>query len=492
MKISFNYAPLSKVKADLLVLVLDERKLYESDSAEIRRIAEQAGKDFAEKKLKREFYLNLNSKLGARNLVVYSTSQVPAYDLNESIKIFTARALRLARDYGLKRVAIALNGEGDGLAGKAVEGALLGSYSFDRYKKEKENFYRDLDFQIVSRPERRRSDAEEVRRYTVISEAVNECRTAINEPGSVVYPEVLAETARRIARKYGLKCRVLDEKQLARHGYNGLVQVGKGSIHPPRLIVLRYTPPRPSKITLAYVGKGITFDSGGISLKPADKMYEMKGDMSGGAATIYALKAIARLKAPVNVVGIVAAAENLPDAKAQRPGDIFIAKNGKSVMVDNTDAEGRLVLTDGLYEAGREGATHIIDVATLTGAVVRALGPSVAGIFGNDERLVRAVIRAGAEHGEVYWQLPLVEEYKEMLKTPYADINNIGGNLAGAVTAALFLREFVPEKTPWAHLDIAGPFLRDKEWKYYEAGAIGFGTKTLIELALRFEQHMRG
>jgi leucyl aminopeptidase len=215
----------------------------------------------------------------------------------------------------------------------------------------------------------------------------------------------------------------------------------------------------------------------------------MKGDMSGGAAVLTAMLALGKLKPQVNITGIVPAAENFPDANAQRPGDIFYAKNGKSIMVDNTDAEGRLILTDGLHLAGEEKATHILDIATLTGAVVRALGLSVAGVMGNDSKLIQAVIASGQNQGESFWELPLPAEYKELLKTPYADINNIGGPVAGALTAGLFLQEFVPEKTAWAHLDIAGPFIREKDWKYYEAGAIGFGAKTLIDVAERFNHY---
>jgi leucyl aminopeptidase len=246
-----------------------------------------------------------------------------------------------------------------------------------------------------------------------------------------------------------------------------------------------------AKHHLALVGKGVTFDTGGISLKPSDKMWEMKGDMSGGAAVIYAMKAIGKLRPDLNVTGIIPTAENTPDANAQRPGDIFYAKNGKSIMVDNTDAEGRLILTDGLYLAGESKATHILDIATLTGAVVRALGTSVAGVLGNNPELVRAVIQSGQNHGESYWELPLYEEYKELLKVPCADLNNIGGPVAGALTAGLFLQEFVPEGAAWAHLDIAGPFIKEKEWKYYEAGGIGFGLKTLVDIAERFHEYFQ-
>ena len=215
----------------------------------------------------------------------------------------------------------------------------------------------------------------------------------------------------------------------------------------------------------------------------------MKSDMSGGAAVLGAMKAIGKLKPPVSVIGIIPTAENFPDAEAQRPGDIFIARNGKSVMVDNTDAEGRLILIDGLDQAGQEGATHIVDIATLTGACVGALGSSIAGIMGNSEQLIQAVIESGQNHGEEFWQLPLPAEYKKWLMTPHADINNIGGRLAGASTAGLFLQEFVPKNASWVHLDIAGPAFQEKAWKYYDAGGIGFGTKALIDLAERFNDY---
>jgi leucyl aminopeptidase len=324
-------------------------------------------------------------------------------------------------------------------------------------------------------------------RYSWVSENVNEARDLINEPGAVVTPEVLAERAAEVAKEVDLEIETLDPAGLKAREYNGILRVGQGSSHPPRMVILRHVPRKATAETIALVGKGITFDSGGISLKPGDHMWEMKGDMAGAAAVLCTLRALGRLKPDVKVVGILCCAENLPDANAQRPGDIFTAKNGKSVMVDNTDAEGRLVLLDGLTRAGEEGATHILDIATLTGAVVRALGPSVAGVMGTSPELVRRVIRSGENHGEAFWELPLVEEYRDSLKTPYADLNNIAsGGLAGAITAGLFLREFVPDRAAWAHLDIAGPMFRDKDWKYYESGALGFGVKTLVDLCERF------
>lgn len=492
MKISLTYKPVSTIDADLLIVILDETKTFHvSDDKAVRGVIDRARQLYADKRIKREYIYTLDQDAKIPTLLVYSTALNRNYPLPEVLKIFVARALRFAKDYQYTRVAVLMNGaDAQPLLDAVVEGALLGAYTFDKYRKEKNTFFHDLHLEIVDNDARKATGKAALQRARTVSEAVNECRTLVNMPGSDVYPQVMADVAEGIAKKNGLKCAVLHEKELAKQGYNGLVGVGRGSIHPPRLIKLRYKPVKASRYTLALVGKGITFDTGGISIKPAEKMYEMKGDMAGGGAVLYAMQAIAQLKLPINVVGIVPTAENFPDANAQRPGDIFVAKNGKSVMVDNTDAEGRLILTDGLFLAGEEKATHIIDIATLTGACVRALGTGAAGAMGSSPALINAVIRAGAAHGEVFWELPLIEEYRDLLRTPYADLNNIGGSYAGAITAALFLREFVPPDTPWVHLDIAGPFMRDKDWKYYEAGATGFGLKTMVALCEHFAEYL--
>ena len=489
MKIQLVYDRPSQITTDLLVVILDSKiKLHDLTGNLLEETVRRVGKDLNEKRLKKEYFTSLDSRVGSQHVVIFSTILEPSYNVWESLKIFVARSIRMARDHGISRVCVVLNTEEAApFIGKAVEGAILGAYTFDRYKSEKAEFHK-VEVTIAALKSHDQQNRHYLQRYTAVSDAVNEARDMINEPGSVATPEYLAEAARKIAKESDLDLKVWDEKKLQKEGYNGLLQVGRGSSHPPRLIRLAYRA-RKAKAHLAFVGKGVTFDSGGISLKPAEKMFEMKGDMSGGAAVLYALKAIGKLKPDVNVAGIVPTAENFPDANAQRPGDIFYAKNGKSIMVDNTDAEGRLILTDGLYLAGQEEATHILDIATLTGACVRALGLSVAGIMGNAPKLIQAVIRSGQNQGELFWELPLPAEYKDLLKTPYADLNNTGGPVAGALTAGLFLQEFVPEGTPWAHLDIAGPFIREKEWKYYEAGAIGFGLKTLVDLAQRFNEY---
>jgi leucyl aminopeptidase len=490
MNIKLSFASVSETPADLLVVVLDaERTLHVADDAAVAAHLQRAAQGFRDKTQKREYFATLPDGAAARALVAYWSPSLKSWNLWENVKTFTARALRLARDTNLPRVALLLNAaDAAPLVGKAVEGAVLGAYTFDRYRQEKDEFLqKDATLTIVTHPDHQ-ADAEARKgRYAWVSENVNQARDVINEPGAVVTPAFLADRAGEIAKEVGLEVEILDPAGLKARGYQGLLRVGQGSPHPPRMVILRHVPRKPSAETIALVGKGITFDSGGISLKPGDHMWEMKGDMAGAAAVLFTMRALGKIAPDVKVVGILCCAENLPDANAQRPGDIFTAKNGKSIMVDNTDAEGRLVLTDGLARAGEEGATHIVDIATLTGAVVRALGPSVAGVLGTDRDLIARVIRSGENHGEAFWELPLVDEYRDALKTPYADLNNIAaGGLAGAITAGLFLREFVPENTAWAHLDIAGPMFRDKDWKYYEAGALGFGVKTLVDLCERF------
>jgi len=490
MNIKLAFTPVSQTSVDLLVFVLDdEQTLHEIDEPGVRAHVERAASQFREKTLKREYFATLPAGGPAAALVCYWSPTLKSWNLWENVKTFAARGLRLGRDYRHVRIGLVMNSAAAApLVGKVVEGAIVGAYTFDRYKQEKDEFLaRDAQVTVLVHPDHSADAEARKSRYAWVSENVNRARDLINEPGNVCTPEYIADRAAEVAKEVGLEIEILDPAGLKARGYMGCLHVGSGSAHPPRMVILRHVPRKASKETLALVGKGITFDTGGISLKPGDHMWEMKGDMAGAAAVLYTMRAVGRLAPDVKVVGILCCAENFPDANAQRPGDIFTAKNGKSIVVDNTDAEGRLVLTDGLHRAGEEGATHIVDIATLTGACLRALGPSVAGVLGTDRELIRRVIRSGENHGEAFWELPLVEEYRDALKTPYADINNIAsGGLAGAITAALFLREFVPKGAAWAHLDIAGPMFKEKDWKYYEAGALGFGLKTLVDLSERF------
>ena len=345
-----------------------------------------------------------------------------------------------------------------------LHGLHYADYKFDAYKsKQKQNF--QVTFEIVAGEHTAafKKIAEEV---AVEQKAITLTRNLINTSASDLYPAAFVEDAKTIA-KYtpGLSIKVRNMKQLEKEGFMGHVTVGKGSSHEPHMITLSYdgtkfannkSAKRTSRDHLVIVGKGLTFDTGGLCLKPAKSMPEMISDMSGAATALAAMSVL--------------------------PGDIFKAKNGKTVMVDNTDAEGRLVLSDGLAEAGLIGATHIIDLATLTGAMVRALGYAVTGFFSNDDDLALKVINCGEACCEKFWSMPLEEEYADALKDKFADLKNTGSD-AGAISAALFLQEFVSENTAWAHWDIAGTAFVSKKWKYTEYGATGFGVQTLIELA---------
>jgi leucyl aminopeptidase len=335
------------------------------------------------------------------------------------------------------------------------------------------------------------AQAEEALRQAFdLAHSINLARGLINEPGNVRTPPVFASRAEQAAEESGLACIVLNRAGLTAGEYNGILSVGQGSMYEPRMVVIQYRPsedaPRSKKKTketpkhIALVGKGITFDTGGVSLKPGKDMHAMKNDMSGAAVVLGVMRSVAKLKPACMVSGILVCAENHFGSAAQRPGDIFKHKSGKYVQVDNTDAEGRLCLIDGLYRAGEEGADTIIDIATLTGACMRALGTSVAGIFGNDDALVRALQEAGHKTGEELWPFPLVEEYARELETPHADIRNIGGAYAGHIVAALFLRKFVPAKARWAHIDLC-PAYFENGWKYYAPGGTAFGVQLLVD-----------
>jgi leucyl aminopeptidase len=322
-----------------------------------------------------------------------------------------------------------------------------------------------------------------------IAGAQNLARDLADTPPNVLHPTAFAQRARAALRGSGVDVRVLSGvRALTKAGFPGLVQVGKAGSTPPCLVEMRWRPRTRrggSGKHLALVGKGITFDTGGISLKPGDKMWEMKGDMGGAAAVLGAMTAIAAQRPAFAVTGYLCLAENMPDSTAQRPGDIYRARNGTTIHVDNTDAEGRLVLADVLTYACEQGATHVVDVATLTGACMIALGEKIAGLLGRPEHQawIDQVRAAGQAVGEELWQLPLHGEYRAQIDHPHADVNNTGGRMGGTITAALFLAEFVPASVPWVHLDIAGPAIQPGGWRYYAKGMTGFATRTLIRLA---------
>jgi leucyl aminopeptidase len=368
----------------------------------------------------------------------------------------------------------------------ATEGALLGGYRFDRYRTNGAEERGALaGLRIALPPGVRRSDAlEDALRLAVrVAEATNHARDLVNEPAADLTPERLAEEARRVARECGLKIQVDGPEELRRLKMGMFVAVGQGSANAPRLIELTYLPKGKAAAAppLVLVGKAITFDSGGLSLKPAEGMVEMKTDMAGAAALLGVMEVVAALKPPFPVVALLGAAENMPSGTAYRPGDVLTSRLGKTVEVTNTDAEGRLVLGDVLAYAAERKPSAIVDVATLTGACIVALGTHVVGLWSTDDRLADEVVQASRRAGEAMWRMPLVELQKESLRSEIADMKNAGERPGAAIAAALFLREFVGG-VPWVHLDIAGPSTSSKERGYFGKGATGVTVRTLVEL----------
>jgi leucyl aminopeptidase len=363
----------------------------------------------------------------------------------------------------------------------AVEGALLSLFDPDKYHTS-DKTENHLETMILAASH---GDADALKsgieRGRIIAEAANFGRDVINEPSNVMTPTELARRAEDVAKTYGLDLEVLEEAEMKDLGMGSLLGVAQGSAEPAKLIVLRYTPKVPSEETIAIVGKGVTFDTGGISIKPSDGMEKMKYDMAGGATTLAAMRAIAQLKPALNVLGLVPAVENMPGGRAQRPGDVVRSMSGKTIEVINTDAEGRLILCDAISYARKLGATKIVDLATLTGAVSVALGDVYVAILGNNQDWIDAVIAASKRAGEKLWQLPLSSEYREQIKSEIADIKNVGGRKAGTITAAYFLREFVDD-VPWAHLDIAGTAWNETGKSHLAVGPTGVCVRTLVSL----------
>ncbi len=429
-------------------------------------------------------------KIPARAVAVVGLGKQADFTADK-IRRVVAQACRSLRKLNCRRIATIVHGTGTGgidaeMASQAIaEGGILGLYSFHKHITKKPDYKDVKELVIVEHDAARKKKLEQgCRRGKILAEATNLARDLVNEPANYMTPTDMAKVAGRLAKAYGLGLNVLDREQMKRMGMGALLGVAQGSEQPPKLILLSYKgSPRSSKVT-GFVGKGLTFDSGGISLKPSENMDEMKGDMSGGAIVMAALSAIAQLKLRVNVTALIPATENLPSGKALKPGDVIKALSGKTIEVVNTDAEGRLILADALSYAVKQKFSPLIDLATLTGACHVALGDVCSGIFTNNKELVDKVIKAGAHAGERLWELPMYEEYKELNKSEVADIKNSGGRWGGAITAAQFLAEFVGD-TPWAHIDIAGTFYTSKEQGYVVKGATGVCVRTLVNFAMK-------
>jgi leucyl aminopeptidase len=385
-----------------------------------------------------------------------------------------------------------LGGDAELATGAAAEGAIMGLFEPDKYRtvdKEERSIERLVVIESGANDEAMKRGAE---RGRIIGDSVNFTRDLANEPGAYMTPSDLAERARGIANEFGLSVDVLDEARMEQEGMGALLSVSHGSEEEAKLIILKYTPREGSgeddEQLLAFVGKGITFDSGGISLKPGENMELMKYDMTGGATVLGAMRAIAQLKPSISVLGVVPASENLPSGKATKPGDVVTAMSGKTIEIINTDAEGRLVLSDAICYAKKLGAKRIIDMATLTGAVSIALGDVNTAILGTDQKLIDEVIASGRDVGEKFWQLPLDKEYTKQIKSDIADIKNVGGRKAGTITAAAFLKEFA-DGVSWAHLDIAGTAWGDDAKPYRSKGPTGVAVRTLLRFVDRAVQN---
>ena len=434
-------------------------------------------------------YLHLlnNDQIKAQRLLLVGVGEQGDYTRTQ-VSQMAGTAVRLLRGKSVKSLAIVprLEGSADDVASAVVEGAVMATFDPDKYRTaDKEN--RTIDRLVVAS-----EGADEagltrgIERGRIVGEAVNLARDMANEPGAYLTPTMMAERAREVANELNLSIDVLDEERMQQEGMGSLLSVARGSDEPAKLIILKYTPESPIKSDglLAFVGKGVTFESGGISLKPGENMELMKYDMTGGATVIAAMQAIAQLKPPIPVLGVVPATENLPSGKATKPGDVVRAMTGKTIEIINTDAEGRLILADAIAYAKKLGATRIIDMATLTGAVSIALGDVNAAVLGTDQELIDEIIAAGSEAGEKFWQLPLDKEYSKQIKSDIADIKNVGGRKAGTITAAAFLKEFA-DGVSWAHLDIAGTAWGDEAKPYRAKGPTGIAVRTLIRIVAR-------
>lgn len=438
-----------------------------------------------------DVYVDRKRDAMTKRVLLVGLGKKEKYSL-EQLRNATASAAKKARDLGLKGFATALHLEpvrGEQTPSRAaasVEGAMLGLYRFTRYKTDDKDEKKDVDTIWLASEKREAQKVEKAAHAAqVVCEGVMWTRDLINTPSNEKPPRVIADEAVKVGKEAGFKVTVHDKKSLEKMGMGGILGVGKGSVEEPRLIVCEHKPPRlrGKYKTIAVVGKAITFDSGGISIKPSEGMEKMKYDMAGGAAVIGVMRSVAKLGLPVHVIGVVCSAENMPGGSAQRPGDIVKIYNGKTVEVLNTDAEGRMVLADGLAWVSKEHKPDaIIDMATLTGAVQVALGNVYIGGMTNDQALLNRLLAAGRRTWERVWQLPMGEEYTEMMKGDVADLKNIsGGRGAGTIVGAAFLENFVNER-PWVHLDIASTAWQDDASKPYQPkGATAVGVRLLLE-----------
>src|SRR5687768_17010485 len=496
MQVEANKGPIEEL--DVQALAVAVFKNEKADEGFLKKLNELSGglvrsaldaEEFAGKESETAyFHLVGNSNLKARRLLLIGVGEAKDYK-NAQVSQMAGTAVRSLRSKNAKTIAVLPRSAGDAAATAkaAVEGAFIALFDPDKYRTvERED--KTVERLVVA-IEGADEDAMQqgVNRGVIVGESINFTRDLANEPGAYMTPTDMAERARDIAHEFGLSIDVLDEDRMEQEGMGSLLSVTRGSEQPAKLIILKYTPtnaPADNKELLAFVGKGVTFDSGGISLKPGENMELMKYDMTGGATVLGAMRAIAQLKPPIPILGVAPCTENLPSGKATKPGDVVTAMTGKTIEIINTDAEGRLILADAIAYAKKLGATKVIDMATLTGAVSIALGDVNAAVLGTDQELIDEIINAGREVGEKFWQLPLDKEYSKQIKSDIADIKNVGGRKAGTITAAAFLKEFA-DGVSWAHLDIAGTAWGDDAKPYRSKGPTGIAVRTLLRIVDR-------
>ncbi len=462
-----------KEKPDPFVATTD--KAVQKAAAEIISSGEVTGKSLE------TTLLHQPAKLKAKRLLLLGGGQAKKFTAAD-LRRLTGAAVRALKSRGMRSFAFVAPGEGgrpEEAVKAIVEGAFIGNFDSDTYKSDRKD--QKIDALAIVASGDQGSLQQAIEEARILGESQNFTRELVNEPSNHMTPTILAQHAKKMCQEVGLKCEVYGAEKIKELKMGAFWGVAQGSDEPPALIVMRYEPAgAPEKPVLGLVGKGITFDTGGISIKPADGMEKMKYDMAGGATMIGAMRAIALLKPKVRVIGIVCATENMPSGKAQKPGDIQTAMSGKTIEIINTDAEGRLVLADGLCYARQLGCTHLIDAATLTGAVVVALGYYQAGIFSNDDAFYEKFTKALAASGEKMWRLPVTDEYLDQTRSSIADLMNTGGRWGGASTAAAFLKEFA-EDTPWLHLDIAGTAWMEEQKAWIAKGPSGIAVRSLVE-----------
>jgi len=492
MEIEVIVGNITKIDAGAIIMgFFDGMERPEGDLAVIDEaldgaISQLIGQGEIKGKLNEVTVIHSLGKLPAARVVVLGLGKRDELSCDR-VRMAVGEACRRLQQRGISHAATVALGAGisvDVAAQAVTEGALLGSYSFRRHMTKEAEHGELKQLTIVEADETKLPLLQQGSyKGRVLAEATKLARDMVNEPANYMTPSRMAEVAASLAQTYGLELEVLEREQMRELGMGVLLGVTQGSRQPPKFIVLHYRRDDSAQIDLALVGKGITFDSGGISIKPSEGMEEMKSDMAGGAVVMAVISAVAQIKPKINVVAIAPCTENLPSGEALKPGDVLTAMNGKTIEIISTDAEGRLILADALSYANKLGAKRIVDVATLTGACHIALGNDCSGVFGNNQELVDKLIAASVDAGELMWQLPLYEQAKEQLKSEVADIKNVGGKWGGAITAAHFLAEFAGN-TPWVHLDIAGTSLSEKDRGYIVKGATGVAVRTLVNLAL--------